>query len=201
MRVNVSRVIGWAIGGLWLGTPCLQAIELPPMTTQAAPVEAQSSTAPASVNALMVYGEDKFKMKAQKAVTALQKNINDPVASLLEMPVPAALAFSPGDEIFQQSLVNHRPRLHNERILKPVFLNPLPTGPFIKIKLGGLGKNVVNWKFVVTAPPEAGTVFRQEGKGENLPEVLTWDGRNNNRNFVLLPGKKYVGEFTGVNSA
>jgi len=199
MKRTFRRLVGLLIGVLWV---CgrLEAIELPPLTTQAANPRAEATTMTASVNSLMVYGEDKFQMKSQKVVTVLTKNINDPVASLLDMPLDLALDLAPDEQLFQQSLGTVG-RLHSDQILRPLLLSHIPASPFIRYEVSASGKAVESWTFKVVAGDSRAVVFQQNGTGANLPNLITWDGRDANRRLVVEPGKKYYWEFAGFDRA
>lgn len=186
---------------VWLSTSVsVQAIQLPKTAAPALVPEAETLTAPATVNAMMVFGEDKFKMKSQKTVRDLTKDIHDPVLDLLEQPAPSALAFSPDEKVLQQTLGKNA-RLHSERVLKPAFLNSLAGPPFIKTDLGPERAEISGWDFSVRTSAGGSPVFQRRGDSRDLPATITWDGRNQQGFCILEPGIKYSWEFFGKNQS
>jgi len=200
MKHLMIRTAGILLGVIGLYAP-VGAIELPPMTTQAANPAAESTTMTASVNALMVYGEDKFQMKSQKTMRVLTKNVNEPVASLLDIPLNQVFSFSPDDEVFSRSLGSGA-RLRSDRVLRPLFLSRIPVAPFVEIQPAPEGgKSFATWTFKVTDGAGGALIFQQKGTAANLPTWLTWDGCDANHKPVLEPGKKYAWLFTAYNRA
>lgn len=193
MKSNLCRLVGAVLGLTGIGG-LAGAIELPPMTTQAADPAAESTTMNASVNALMVYGEDKFQMKSQRTITVLTKNINDPVSSLLEMPLDQALFFTPPEPVFRQSLAAGKP-MHNERILRPLILGRIRTAPFVNVKISAGNAPFVSWSFRVTTGKPGATIFRRQGPAEQMPGAFVWDGRDDAGNPLVEPGRRYAWEF------
>jgi hypothetical protein len=184
-------IIGWGIP-LTAGAIDLSKYAVPAPAT---PVpEAVGQTVSAAFNAMMVYGEDKFKMKSQKSALDLTKDINEPLTQMLAALPSIILNYGPDETVYQHNLPKGAP-LASGRVLKPLLLNRIPTPPFLGIAAVSLGRVRSDWDFTVTTDIGNKTVYQKHGSAKDLPAMLTWHGRDNQGNWALQPGRKYLWSF------
>jgi hypothetical protein len=144
--------------------------------------DASSSTSSSASQEVVVKGQLKIKIEAEKPEITIKTNSND-VAEAVVKTEEEFLGLSPADikdiKLGLPAIINEtRPEYH-------AYLNNIETQPIFKvIPKVPAGIEMEKWTFKVTDPTGA-SVMIQKGSG-NLPSKFEWDGFDNNGNMMKL---------------
>jgi len=144
--------------------------------------DASSSTSSGASQEVVVKGQLKIKIEAEKPEITIKTNSNE-VAEAVVKTEEEFLGLSPVDikdiKLGLPTVINEtRPEYHAD-------LNNIETQPIFKvIPKVPAGIEMEKWTFKVTDPTGA-SVMIQKGSG-NLPSKFEWDGFDNNGNMMKL---------------